>query len=321
MADYAACELRVLGSTAEKYFGDSSLSDAFREGHDVHKFVASRVFNVPISEVTSLQRRFSKSISFAVVYGSAVSSVAESTGRTLEEAQKMFDDFYKMFPGVRSYIDAMHKFVSTYGCIRYPSGRVRHLPGGLTPDDRQNYSRAMRQSQNSPIQGSASDVSVTAIVEFYRNARKMNLESKIIGTVHDSMYVDVTPGELFESVDLLDWSMKKYPEQYLDYLTCPLGVDLEISTSIGSHVELKDMKVLDDNTRIFKLHGHDFEVEDVISEMRFAYDVEEISREDEEVEIKDVDITQDKGVMSLSMRGKFVDTTRELKLTKIKKEN
>lgn len=315
MADYAACELRVLGSVAEKYFGDTSLADAFREGHDVHKFVASRVFNVPIEEVTPLQRRFSKSISFAVVYGSAVSSVAESTGRTQEEAQKMFDDFYRMFPGVRSYIDAMHNYVSQYGCVRFPSGRVRHLPAVFS-SDRSAVAQAMRQSQNSPIQGSASDVAVSAIVEFYRNVREKGLDSKVIGTVHDSIYVDVAPGELFEGIDLLKWSMKTYPEQSLDYLTCPMGVDLELSTSLGTHLSLLEINKLSDNCECLVVEGYDFVCDDVINEIKVAYDVQDKLLSEEEYDTGDVDITAQKGVMSLTTRGKFNLQKHKLLLTK-----
>lgn len=304
MADYAACELRVLGSISEKFFGDPSLAQAFREGHDVHKFVASRVFNVPIEEVTSLQRRFSKSISFAVVYGSAVSSVAESTGRTLEETQKMFDDFYEMFPGVRKYIDAMHNYVKQYGCIRYPNGRVRHLVGALS-DDRGAVSSALRQSQNSPVQGSASDCAVVGILEYYRKLREMNLDSKLVGVIHDAMYIDSYPGELFECIDLLYHSMRDYPQEFFNYMTCPLGVDVQIGPNMNDHLDIESMEINEDGSRTFILSGYDTVMITVLDEIRMSYDIDvELIKEEEYINELD-DIANDHGVLSLTGRGRF----------------
>lgn len=304
MADYAACELRVLGSVSEKFFGDPSLAQSFRDGHDVHKFVASRVFNVPIEEVTSLQRRFSKSISFAVCYGSSVQSVAESTGRTLEETQKMFDDFYEMFPGVRKYIDAMHNYVSQYGCVRYPNGRVRHLLGAFS-DDRSVVSSALRQSQNSPIQGCGSDCAVVGIIEYYRKLREMNLDSKLVGVIHDAMYVDSFPGELFECIDLLHHSMKEYPEEFFDFMTCPLGVDIQIGPNMNDHLDIDSMEVHEDGSRTFVFSGYDYVMNQVLDEMRVSYDLEvDLIKEEEYVNELD-DIANDHGVLSLTGRGRF----------------
>lgn len=304
MADYAACELRVLGSVSEKFFGDPNLAQAFREGHDVHKFVASRVFNVPIEEVTSLQRRFSKSISFAVVYGSAVSSVAESTGNSLEATQKMFDDFYEMFPGVRKYIDAMHNYVKRYGCIRYPNGRVRHLLGALS-EDRSAVSSALRQSQNSPIQGSASDCAVVGIIEYYRKLREMHLDSKLVGVIHDAMYIDSYPGELFECIDLLHHSMKEYPEQVFDFLTCPLGVDIQIGPNMNDHLDIDSMEIHDDGSRTLVLSGYDTVMNTVLDEMRFGYNIDvELLKEEEYINELD-NLANDHGVISLTGRGRF----------------
>ena len=303
-ADYAACELRVLGSVSEKFFGDPSLAQSFRDGHDVHKFVASRVFNVPIEEVTSLQRRFSKSISFAVCYGSSVQSVAESTGRTLEETQKMFDDFYTMFPGVRKYIDAMHNYVTQYGCVRYPNGRVRHLLGAFS-DDRAMVSSALRQSQNSPIQGCGSDCAIVGILEYYRKCKEMGLGSRLVGVIHDAMYIDSFPGELFECIDLLYHSMKEYPEKYFDFMTCPLGVDVQIGPSMNDHLDIDSMEIHEDGSRTLVLSGYDTVMDSVISEMKVAYDLNvELLKEEEYVNELD-DIANDHGVLSLTGRGRF----------------
>lgn len=305
--DYAAAEMRVVASYAEKFFGDSSMADSFREGHDIHKFVASRVFSVPIEEVTSLQRRFSKSIGFAVLYGSSMQSVSESTGRSLQEVNKLFDDFFRMFPGVKAYIDTMHNYVQQYGCVRYPNGRIRHLVGALSGNNSQ-VSSALRQSVNSCVQGVASDCGQLAVLKMYEEKRKRNMKSFTSGIIHDALYVDVYPGELFECVDLLTYSMRDYPRECYDFLTAPLGTDAEVGLSMNDHCELKKLTPEDsEGVRSFDLIGYDFIVNDVINAMKHAYEVttEEYAREDIVNEMED--IQSDHGVLSLTGRGHFTE--------------
>lgn len=305
--DYAAAEMRVVASFAERFYGDSAMADSFREGHDIHKFVASRVFSVPIEEVTSLQRRFSKSIGFAVLYGSTMQSVAESTGRSLQEVTKLFDDFFRMFPGVKSFIDSMHSYVQQYGCVRYPNGRIRHLRGALSGDNGQ-VSSALRQSVNSPVQGTASDCGQLAVLKMYEDKRKKGFKSFCSGIIHDALYIDVCPGEVFDMVDDLTYAMRDYPRECYDFLTAPLGTDAEIGLNMNDHCELKKLTPEDENgVRTFDLIGYDFIVNDVLEAMRFTFDVtaEEYSREEVVYEMED--IQNDHGVMSLTNRGHFTE--------------
>lgn len=148
MADYSQAELRVLASCVEKFYGDSSMADAYRAGKDIHRVVASKVFNKPEEEILDAERRFSKTISFSLTYGSSEASVAESTGRTPQEVHDLFKMYYSSFPGVQSFIDAMHAYATKYGCVRTPTGRIRHIPAALDPNNRGAYSTAMRQAQN-----------------------------------------------------------------------------------------------------------------------------------------------------------------------------
>lgn len=281
-ADQSQLELRVLASIIEKYYGDSSLAQAYREGRDIHRFNASKVFARPEEDIVDSERRFAKTISFSLLYGSSEHSVAESTGRTADEVHNLFETFYEAFPGIKKYIEASHQYVSTYGCVRTPMGRVKYLLSALNPNDRGNYSAALRQAQNGIIQSSGSDMSFASIVYMNDYFREHSLDTKIVGFIHDSLELDAPPGEWFAAYDILKYSMKDLNEAR-DWVTAPLGIDVELGTSMGDTVAVKDMEVLDDGSRVFILKGYDYIIEDIIEESSYGYDIlsDEILEEEE----------------------------------------
>ena len=191
----------------------TAIYDAYRQGRDIHRYNASKVFNKPEDEIVDAERRFAKTISFSLLYGSSEQSVAESTGRTPEEVHNLFESFYNSFPGVRSYIKAAHEYARTYGCVRTPMGRIKHVRNALNPDDRGNFNRARRQAQNGIIQSTGSDLSFNSIVYANRYIREHNMKSRIVAFVHDSLTMDAYPTEWFEAYDLLLYSMKTLNEQ------------------------------------------------------------------------------------------------------------
>ena len=313
MADYAACELRVLASICEKYYGDPNMANAFRQGMDLHRYVASNAFLKPMDEITDLERKYAKSISFAVVYGSSVKSVADAIHHTEQQTQVFFDNFFANFPGTQRYIDNMHSYASTYGCVRYPNGRIRHLPAALNPQDGANYSAAMRRSQNSCIQGTASDIAVLAIIEFDRLARLQGIKSKVVGTVHDSIYVDVYPGELLECIKLLKYVMTEYPQQVYDFLTCPMGADFEVSTSLGLPLSVEEFLP---EQNLIRLKGRDYLQDEVEQELRLAYQVDKELLSEELQETETIDLHLQTGVISLTNSGTFNIQERRYLLNK-----
>ena len=281
-ADQSQLELRVLASIIEKYYGDSSLAQAYREGRDIHRFNASKCFNRPEEDIVDSERRFAKTISFSLLYGSSEHSVAESTGRTAEEVHNLFETFYAAFPGIKKYIEDSHQYASQYGCVRTPMGRVKYLLAALNPNDRGNYSAALRQAQNGIIQSSGSDMSFASIVYMNDYFRDHNLDTKIVGFIHDSLELDAPPGEWFAAYDLLKYSMKDLNEQR-DWVTAPLGIDVELGTSMGDTVAVKKMEIQEDGSRIFTLKGYDYVIEDIIEESKYGYDIlsDEILEEEE----------------------------------------
>lgn len=271
-ADHSQLELRVLACLVEKYYGDSALADAYREGQDIHRFNAGRVFNKDPKDIVDAERRFAKTISFALTYGSSERSVAESTGRTPEEVHDLFETFYNNFPGVRAYIEDTHRFATQYGCIRTPMGRVRWIHGSQDPENRSLYNRAMRQAQNQLIQSAGSDLSLATISWFNQFSRTNDLKSQVMNWVHDSITVDAAPSEWIYSYYCILYGMKHLNEKRA-WVSAPLGVDVDISPNWSDHFTVSTSHINPDGSWTFEGKGYSYVIEEVLEEAAKSYEI------------------------------------------------
>lgn len=316
MADQSQLEIRVLACVIERYYGDSSLAQAYREGRDIHRFNASKIFLRPEEEIVDAERRFAKTISFSLLYGASEASVAESTGRTLEEVKQLFEQFYASFPGIKKYIDATHAYVSQYGCVRTPLGRVKYLLDALNPNDRKKYADSLRQAQNSIIQSSGSDMSVRSIIYMNDYFRDHNMKSKIVGFIHDSIEIDAAPGEWIESLRLLKYSMKDYNEA-LDWVTCPLKIDCSLSDNLGDETKVGDIIDNPDGSNTFEIEGYSYVIDNIVEEAKFSYDVLEDELLEEHEFLEDPGDLVARKASNLSYDGKtFMEQKRKLTIRK-----
>lgn len=316
MADQSQLEIRVLANLVEKYYGDSSLAQAYRDGRDIHRFNASKIFIKDEEDITSDERRFAKTISFSILYGSSERSVAESTGRTPEEVHNLFAQFFASFPGVQDYIKSTHEFATKYGVVRTPMGRLKHIPGHDSKDTG-TYNRAMRQAQNGIVQSSGSDMSLLSIVYMDNYLRSHNMESKVVAFVHDSITLDAHPGEFNECYDLLLFSMKDLLEQ-MDWVTAPLGIDVEVSNNYGDSAAVHGLDIYEDGSRTYKLDGYDYVIDGIKEELLVNYDVlnDELLDEREYTEGEGSFFIPRKSI-NLSFTGKtFNEQTRKLTIIK-----
>ena len=314
MSDQSQLEIRVLACVVEKYYGDSGLAQAYREGRDIHRYNASKVFNKPEDQIVDAERRFSKTISFALLYGSSEKSVSESTGRTPEEVHNLFESFYDSFPGVRAYIKASHQYASQYGCVRTPMGRLKHVVGALNNEDRGAYNRALRQAQNGIIQSTGSDLSLNSIVYADHYFRAHNMMSQVVAFVHDSITVDTYPGEWLAAYDILLYSMKTLNEK-LEFVTCPLGIDVDLTTNMGDHFTIKDVIRNSDGSVTFEGKGYDYVINDIIKESRFSYDfVKDDVIEEKEVVEEVGDLIARKTINISFDNQKFIEQKRAITL-------
>jgi hypothetical protein len=151
--DASQMEIRILAALSR----DANLLEAFRQGKDVHRYVASRVWGIPEDQVTDAQRRFSKMASFAILYGKTVDQFAiDFMGGDIEGTKKLFNDLFTQFPGILDYIQESHDLLDKQGWV--PTLWGDPIVIDWDRDKRGAHAEAYRQAQNYRCQGSASNV-------------------------------------------------------------------------------------------------------------------------------------------------------------------
>ena len=156
--DYSQIELRILAHIAEI----EELQNAFREGLDIHAMTASEMFGVPIEEMDPATRRKAKAINFGVIYGISGFGLARNLHISRSDAQEFIDQYFKRFPGIRSYMDKTVADAHANKFVKTLFGRKIHTPG---IEDRGHQGRfAERAAINAPIQGTAADVIRRAMI-------------------------------------------------------------------------------------------------------------------------------------------------------------
>ena len=184
-ADYSQIELRVLAHIAQ----DEAMQQAFISGVDIHTATASQVFDVPVEQVTPLQRRNAKAVNFGIVYGISEFSLAEDIGVSRYEAKDYIDSYLRNYHGVGAYMkqvvaDARQK---GYTCTMY--GRRRYIPE-LTSSNFNIRQSAERMALNTPIQGTAADLIKLAMIRVDRALKSQFPDAKLILQVHDELIVE-----------------------------------------------------------------------------------------------------------------------------------
>lgn len=218
-ADYSQIEMRIMAHLS----GDEGLIEAFRSGEDLHSYVGSRVFEVPAAEVTPAMRSKIKAMSYGLAYGLSAFGLSQQLTIEVGEAQKLMDDYFERFGGVRDYLTGVVDEARATGYTATILGRRRYLPD-LTSDNRQRRQMAERMALNAPIQGSAADLIKVAMLGVQRALDERGLRSRLLLQVHDELVVEVAPGERDEVEQLLRTEMGAAAE---------LDVPLDVSVGAG----------------------------------------------------------------------------------------
>jgi len=216
-ADYSQIELRLLAHISR----DDNLIEAFCEDMDVHSATASKVFDVPVEQVTKEMRSKAKAVNFGIVYGQSRYGLASSLGISPYEAQDFIDRYFSTYPDVKKYMDETIKFAYAHGYVETLYGRKRYLSSGLLSTNGKIQEAAQRAAINAPIQGTAADVMKLAMVRLQNDFTKNNIKSKIIIQVHDELVIETVNTEI-EEVKLL---VKKAMELDQPFLV-PLKIDI-----------------------------------------------------------------------------------------------
>ena len=220
-ADYSQIEMRIMAHLSH----DAGLIEAFRTGEDLHSYVGSRVFAVPVGEVTSAMRSRIKAMSYGLAYGLSSFGLSKQLGIEVGEAAKLMDDYFSRFGGVRDYLTGVVEEARATGYTATILGRRRYLPD-LTSDNRQRRDMAERMALNAPIQGSAADLIKVAMLGVDRELTTRGLRSRLLLQVHDELLLEVAPGERAEVEALVRAEMGAAAD-----LTVPLDVSVGAGAS------------------------------------------------------------------------------------------
>jgi len=202
-ADYSQIELRVLAHLSE----DEGLAEAFRLGADIHRSTASRVFNVPESDVTDEMRTRAKAVNFGIVYGIGDFSLARDIGVSRAEARDYIEGYLAQYGGVKRYMNDAVEQGRRDGYAATLLHRRRSLPE-LAAKNFNTRSFGERVAVNSPVQGSAADIIKIAMVRAYKAFKQNKLKSALILQVHDELIAEVYADELTRAAAILRESME-----------------------------------------------------------------------------------------------------------------
>jgi DNA polymerase-1 len=190
-ADYSQIELRLIAEIS----GDQAMIEAFQKGHDIHQATASRVYDVPMEQVTAEQRRAAKTVNFLITYGGGATNLAGQLGIKRAEAKVLIETYFSEYTGLKNYMERMVDFARKHGYVETLLGRRRYV---RDIDSKNNVMRAAseRIAINTPIQGTAADMIKIAMVNIHRAMKEQGLQSKMILQVHDELVFDARRDEL-----------------------------------------------------------------------------------------------------------------------------
>ncbi|HTM84534.1 MAG TPA: DNA polymerase, partial [Mycobacterium sp.] len=217
--DYSQIEMRIMAHLSR----DEGLIEAFNTGEDLHSFVGSRAFSVPIDEVTPELRRRVKAMSYGLAYGLSAYGLASQLKISTEEAKEQMDAYFDRFGGVRDYLHEVVEQARKDGYTSTVLGRRRYLPE-LDSSNRQLRESAERAALNAPIQGSAADIIKVAMINVDTALKASGLRSRMLLQVHDELLFEVADGER-EPLEAL--VRDKMGGAY------PLSVPLEVAVGYG----------------------------------------------------------------------------------------
>lgn len=220
-ADYSQIELRLLAHVAN----DEHLIEAFNNDIDVHALTASKVFEVPIEEVTKDMRRKAKAVNFGIVYGQSKYGLAKSLNISNDQAGQFIDKYFESYPKIKQYMIEKVDYVHEYGYVETLYGRKRYLGAELSSANYQIREFAERAAINQPLQGTAADLIKMAMIKIDEELTKKNLKSKMVMQVHDELVFEVAKDEIEELKSIVKNGME---------MGQPFKVPLEVDINCGA---------------------------------------------------------------------------------------
>ena len=189
-ADYSQIELRIMAHLS----GDENMIEAFREGFDIHRATAAKIWHESMDDVTDAQRKKAKQANFGIIYGITTYGLAQRMEIPNNEARQLIDDYFKTFPKVHAYMEKAKEEARQKGYAETLFGRRRYLPD-INSHNGTVRGFAERNAINAPIQGSEADIIKVAMISIWRRFKAEGIRSKMILQVHDELNFSVYPDE------------------------------------------------------------------------------------------------------------------------------
>ena len=216
-ADYSQIELRVLASASKC----SAMIETFNEGIDLHASTASKIYNVPVENVTKEQRRVAKAVNFGIVYGMSDWGLAEELHISPIEASNFIRKYFEVFPEIKPYLDRCIESTKELGYTTTLYNRRRYMPE-INSSNGALRKFSERASMNAPIQGTAADIMKLAMINVQKELDLRTTASYIVAQVHDELIVDADFTELEIVQNILKETMESVAK-----LDVKLSVDVE----------------------------------------------------------------------------------------------
>ncbi len=218
-ADYSQVELRLMAHLSH----DEALVTAFREGDDIHRRTAALIFGVAPEAVTADMRGRAKTINFGIIYGMGAQRLAREIGLSVKDATAFIDQYFRVFSGVRAWLDRTRESARELGFVSTLTGRRRSIDN-LDSTDPRLAAQALNVAVNTPLQGTAADLIKIAMVRLHSELPRRGLATRMLLQVHDELVFEVPQGELDAVTPLVKETMER---------ALPLDVPLVVTTGVG----------------------------------------------------------------------------------------
>ncbi|PKB70554.1 MAG: DNA polymerase I [SAR202 cluster bacterium Io17-Chloro-G6] len=215
-ADYSQIELRVLAHISQ----DPGLLEAFKRGEDIHASTASLMFDVPVNDVDSEQRRIAKVLNFGVIYGLSPHGISQQTGFSREEGATFIETYFAKYPGINEYLEKVKVEARVSQYVETLLGRRRYLPDINSPNFNVRGG-AERMAINMPIQGTAADIMKLAMIRVQNRLDDEGLRTKMLLQVHDELVFETPKEEMDALRDLVFDEM-------------PAAMDLDVTLKVDA---------------------------------------------------------------------------------------
>lgn len=245
--DFSSCEVKVLAALCR----DENMLKAILGGLDFHSYTASLMYKIPYEEFVEIlknedhpdrgkfkqMRQGAKAVTFGILYGSSVGGIALGLGVSNDEAQKIIDAYFEVYPRIKIFVSDSHLMAKANHYVYSPFGQ-RKMEYGTLPCFRGTavYNAALRNAQNVRIQGPASTLGLVSFSKINDEVKKLGGRS--LATVYDSIELEVPIPRVAEAIELGFYCMDDWPQEVFDWLDFPIGADAELGFDWGT---LKDV--------------------------------------------------------------------------------